>query len=75
MNNLSQLQHFLYVLLYILFFLLDDIIIFIIAMVTFKVTGISTKYSKFSHLVGGIIMILIGILLVVKPEWLMFNFS
>ena len=54
--------------------MLDDIIIFTIAMISFKVTGISNKYSKYSHLIGGIIMLLIGLLLVLKPEWLMFNF-
>ena len=53
--------------------MLDDLIIFIIAMFTFKVTGISTKYSKFSSLIGGIIMILIGLIMIIKPEILMFN--
>ena len=43
-------------------------------MITFKVTGISTKYTKYSHLIGGIIMLLISILMIFKPEWLMFNF-
>ena len=74
MNNLSFGGYALYMFLYILFFLLDDIIIFIIAMTTFKVTGISTKYSKYSHLIAGIITILIGLLLLLKPSLLMFNF-
>lgn len=74
MNNLDCLEYFIYIFLYILFFLIDDIIVFVIAMKTLTVTGISIKYGKFSHLIGGIIMILIGILLVFKPEWLMFNF-
>ena len=74
MNNLTGLEYFIYIFLYILFFLIDDIIVFVIAMKTLTVTGISTKYGKFSHLIGGIIMILIGILLIFKPEWLMFNF-
>ena len=43
-------------------------------MKTLEVTGISTKYSKYSHLIGGIIMLLIGILLIFKPAWIMFNF-
>ena len=73
-NNLSSIQYILYILLYIVFFLIDDIVIFIIAMTTLKVTGISTKYNKLSHLIGGIIMVLIGILMIIKPEWLMFNF-
>lgn len=73
-NNLSTIQDILYILLYIFFFLLDDLIVFTIAMTTLKLTGISTKYNRLSHLVGGIIMIIMGILLILKPEWLMFNF-
>lgn len=73
-NNITGFGAFLYVLLYIIFFLLDDLIIFFIAMKTMEVTGFSTKYSKYSHLVGGILMVLIGILLIFKPEWLMFGF-
>ncbi len=74
LNNLNGLQYFIYILIYILFFLVDDIVIFIIAMKTLKLTGISTKYNKLSHLIGGILMMLIGILMIFKPEWLMFNF-
>lgn len=73
-NNLPKLLYLFYILLYILFFLIDDIIVFYIAMKTMKITGISTKYNKLSHLIGGIIMILISILMIFKPEWLMFNF-
>lgn len=73
-NNITGFGAFLYVLLYIIFFLLDDLIIFFIAMKTMEVTGFSTKYSKYSHLVGGILMVLIGVLLIFKPEWLMFGF-
>ena len=75
LNNITGFKAFLYTLVYIFFFLIDDIIVFVIAMVTTKVTGISTKYNKYSHLIGGIIMLLIGILLIFKPEWLMFNFG
>ena len=74
LNQIKEFSAFLYTLIYILFFLLDDLIIFMIAMLTTKVTGISTKYNKYSHLIGGLIMLLIGILLILKPEWLMFNF-
>ena len=73
-NNLNSLQYLLYILIYIIFFLIDDIVIFAIAMKTLKLTGISTKYNKLSHLIGGILILLIGILMIFKPEWLMFNF-
>jgi len=74
LNNLSNFEYGLYMILYILMFMIDDIVIFIIAMTTLKVTGISNKYTKYSHLIGGIIMIIIGILMVFKTNWLMFNF-
>jgi len=74
MNDLPNLEYFMYILIYILFFLIDDLIIFIISMFTFKVTGLSNKYSKYSHLIGGVVMFLIGLLLIIKPEWVMFNF-
>ena len=74
LNNLSKLSYMIYILIYIFFFLMDDIIVFVIAMFTLKITGISNKYSKYSHLIGGIIMLLIGLLMIIKPEWLMLNF-
>ena len=74
MNNLSIGSYALYMFIYIFFFLIDDIIVFIIAMTTFKVTGISTKYNKYSHLIAGIVIFLIGLLLLIKPSILMFNF-
>ena len=74
LNNLSTTEYILYMLLYIIFFLIDDIIIFVIAMKTLEIKAISNKYTKYSHLIGGIIMLLLGVLMILKPEWLMFNF-
>jgi cytochrome c biogenesis protein CcdA/glutaredoxin len=75
LNKANSFMRFTYTLLYILFFLLDDLVVFFIAMFTMKITGISTKYNKYSHLLGGIIMLIVGILLLFKPEWLMFQFK
>ncbi len=74
-NDLSSFEYSLYMGMYLLTFMLDDLIIFIISMLTLNVTSVSTKYGKYTHLIGGVIMILIGILLVFKPEWLAFNFK
>lgn len=73
-NEVSKVGQILYSLLYVLFFMIDDVIIFIIAMKTLEIKAISNKYGKYSHLIGGLIMIIIGVLMVYKPEWLMFNF-
>ena len=75
LNNVSSIQGVFYTLLYVIFFMLDDMVIFIIAMLTTKVAAISTKYNKYSHLIGGLIMIVIGLLLLFKPGLLMFNFK
>lgn len=73
-NNLTIIEEIIYIGLYMLFFLLDDLIIFFVAMTSMQLTGFSTKYGKISKLVGGILLMLIGVLLIFKPEWLMFNF-
>lgn len=74
MNELSTPMYALYIFIYILFYLFDDLIIFFIAVITLKITGISNKYTKYSHLIGGILMLIIGLLMLFKPEWLMMNF-
>ncbi|KKT69670.1 MAG: hypothetical protein UW65_C0016G0009 [candidate division WWE3 bacterium GW2011_GWB1_44_4] len=74
LNNLPTVAYYLYILIYIFFFMLDDMIVFFIAMKTLEVTGISTKYVKYSHLLGGLLMVIIGLLLILKPQYLMFSF-
>ena len=64
-----------YLLLYLAMFMLDDVIVFVIAMKTAELTGISTKYARNAHLIGGILMILLGILMILKPAWLLLNFG
>jgi len=72
-SDLTKLNYYFYLLLYVFIFILDDLLIFFSAMFTLKITGLNKKYSRFSHLVGGIIMLIIGILLLLKPELLMFG--
>ena len=74
MNNVSKFSGFMYTLVYVFFFLIDDLIIFLIAMFTMNVTGISTKYNKYSHLIGGFVMLIIGLLLIFNYKLLTFGF-
>lgn len=73
LNDLSTLQYYLYLLLYIFFFMIDDLIVFFVAMVTLEITGASGKYVRWTRLIGGVLMVAIGTLLLFKPEWLMFG--
>ena len=73
LSHLSSWQSYALIALYILFFMIDDLFVFIATMVTLHMTGITTKYTRISRLIGGALMIAIGILLIFKPEWLMFG--
>lgn len=72
LSSLSTLAYYLYILLYVFVFMLDDLIVFFIAMLSLHLIKLTTKYSRFSHLVGGIVLLVLGSFLIFKPEWLMF---
>lgn len=73
LSSLAKWQNYLYLLLYIFFFMLDDLLVFFAAMITLQMTGVTTRYTRASKLIGGILMLVIGLLLIFKPGWLMFG--
>lgn len=73
LSNLPRWQYYLYLAFYILIFMLDDLFIFFTAMITLQTVGVQSKYARYSHLIGGILMLIIGLLLLFKPELLMFG--
>lgn len=73
LTELAKWEYYLYLALYIFIFMLDDLFVFFVAMITLQITGVTAKYTRASHLFGGIIMLIIGILLIFKPEILMFG--
>jgi cytochrome c biogenesis protein CcdA/thiol-disulfide isomerase/thioredoxin len=72
-SALPRWQYYAYLFGYIFFYVLDDLVVFIIAMVTLKITGIEHKYKRIVNLIGGIIIFILGVLLLLRPEWLMFS--
>jgi len=73
LSHLPAWQYSAYLALYILVFMLDDLIVFVVAMKALQITGMTTSYSRFSHLAGGVVLLAIGALLLLRPEWLMFG--
>lgn len=71
LNGLPVWQKYLYMLGYIFFYMLDDMIVFLIAAVTLKSRVVGSKFAKYSNLIGGLLILILGILLILKPEWLM----
>ena len=53
--------------------MLDDLLIFFIAMTTLQLKASSSKYTRWAGFIGGIVIFIIGILLLFKPGWLMFG--
>ncbi len=73
LNGTPMWQKYLYMLGYIFFYMLDDLIVFIIAVVTLKSRIVGGKFAKYSNLIGGALILILGALLILKPEWLMFS--
>jgi len=73
LSQLSSFGYYLYLLLYTLIFMLDDFIIFTIAIITLNKIGFTEKYTKWSTLIGGLLILILGILLIFKPDLLMFG--
>lgn len=72
LSNLNSFSYYLYLLLYTLIFMLDDLLIFIIAVITLSKIGFTEKYTKYSTLIGGLVILLLGLLLLFAPQLLIF---
>lgn len=72
-SNLAQWQYYVYLSLYVFIFVLNEIIIFSVALLTLQLKAISPKIIRWIGIAGGAIMILLGILLLFKPNWLMWG--
>ena len=73
LNDLSRQAHYGFLLLYISVFMLDDVAIFATAMLALRVTGMTNKYARYSHLIGGCVLLAIGAVLMLRPELLSFS--
>jgi len=73
LSGIPAWERYLYMVGYIFFYMLDDMAVFILAMLTLKSQMVGTKYAKYANLAGGIIILILGLLLIFRPEWIMFG--
>ncbi len=73
LNELPVAAYYAYLALYVLVFLIDDAAIFATAMIALKVTGLTGAYTRYSHLIGGAVLLIIGALLILRPDLLSFG--
>ena len=72
LNSVSWLMRQGYMFLYMAMYLVDDLVVFGVALYSIDKIGITHKYSKWSTLVGGVLMIILGIIMLTKPGLLIF---
>ncbi|MFH1292481.1 MAG: hypothetical protein ABIH87_04790 [bacterium] len=70
--NLPTGSYYFYLIIYVIFYMIDDFLIFLIALFTLRITKVSDKYLKAIKLISGIILLLLGIIIIFKPEILTF---
>lgn len=69
LNPIGFLARQVYMALYILMYMVDDLIVFGIALWGFEAFGLhAQKYAKWCNLLGGLLMLLLGALLIFAPE-------
>ena len=69
LSDLSTFQYYAYILLYVFFFVLDDLIIFGAAALAMT-SSLGDRYAKYCRPVGGAILIVLGALLLFAPHLL-----
>lgn len=47
-------------------------VVFVTAMVTLRASGLAGTYARIAHLIGAVVLAVIGVLLLLRPEWLAF---
>lgn len=72
LQNVGAFQYYLYLVFYNLFYMLDDFLVFGFAFFTLSRFGFSDKYNRYSTLIAGVLILVLGILLIFKPHLLMF---
>jgi len=72
LNQISTVAYYFYLLLYTFVFMLDDLIVFLLATFALSKISLTEKYNYWATLIGGVLILTLGILLIFKPEILMF---
>lgn len=67
MSTISGFMKQMYILLYTFFYMFDDFIVFGIALYAFHYLHLTTKYTRYCLMIGGIIMLILGYFFLFDP--------
>ena len=69
LHRLSLLTYYSYILLYTFFFMLDDLIIFSLAVLALE-TSVGQRYAGHCRIIGGMVLLLLGLMMTFRPDLL-----
>jgi len=69
LRQLPMLEYYWYILLYDVFFMLDDLAIFSLAVLALN-TSVGNRYARHCRIVGGVILVILGGVMVFRPDLL-----
>jgi glutaredoxin len=72
-NHVEHWYRYALIGLFIMMYMIDDLVIFAIAVYSLHATGLTTKYRRFTLIFGGALMYTLGILLIFFPNALTFH--
>lgn len=72
LQEFTPIYNYLFIFLYVIVFMIDELVIFTIVFFTLKVTKVGDKIAKWTTLIGGLLMIILGLIVLFRPEWLVF---
>lgn len=68
--QLPTASYYFYILIYTIFYMIDDFALFSIAVFTLRSTGMQDKYLRSTKLISALVLVLLGLALIFRPELL-----
>ncbi len=69
-QSVNQLTFVLLLVLYMLIYLLDELSVFVIAVLTLKASKLEEKHGRVLKLIGGMLMLTLAVVMLVDPAWM-----
>jgi len=73
LHNVSAFGKYIYLAFYVFFYMLQNIIVLLVAGFSMKFFIVDSKYTKYSRLIAGVSMIILGLIFIFKPDLLRFG--
>jgi hypothetical protein len=73
LHNVSTVGKYIYLFFYVFFYMLQNIIVLLVAGFSMKFFMVDGKYTRYSRLIAGISMVILGLIFIFKPDLLRFG--